>query len=79
MRDRRAVEAHEGCRVAHARTHDGFGDALLARPALAGDQHRHITRGAEFVSASPDFEDLFLAELERSRLRHVHKDAAKVA
>ena len=68
----------------HAALHS-FGEGLLAsspagvrlrvvaensaRPRLAA---LAAQEGAELVSASPDFEDLFLAELERSRLQHEH-------
>ena len=68
----------------HAALHT-FGEGLLAsspagvrlrvvaepwaRERLAALAHQE---GAELVSASPDFEDLFLAELERSRLQHLH-------
>ena len=75
----------------HAALHS-FGEGLLAsspagirlrvvaensaREKLAALAHQE---SAELVSASPNFEDLFLAELERSRLRHVHEQVSERA
>ena len=44
-RERRAVEAHERpVRARRDAAHDRLGDPLLAGPALAGDEHRHVAR-----------------------------------